>query len=212
MAREVVADTSVLQYLHQLRQLPLLTRLGEPVLVPQAVVDELAAGRRLARDVPDPESIPWIVIDTVSLAALRESVEKRIETDVNAPASELVGLVEHLEASRQGQPRSLGGGELEAIALAVLRGTAVVLDDALARKFARSLRIQLTGTIGVLLQAKHGGAIDSIAPLLDRLDELGFHLHVETRRSVLELAGELRPEPPPATVDGGDATHGLDTK
>lgn len=50
---EIICNTSPIQYLHQLRVLHLLEALAGQVTVPTAVVDELAAGRRLGISLPD---------------------------------------------------------------------------------------------------------------------------------------------------------------
>ena len=65
-----------------------------------------------------------------------------------------------------------------------------VLDDRLARRLARTVDIPLTGTLGVLLDGKSSGLIESVTPLIDELQALGFRLAAATRRAVLELAGE----------------------
>jgi hypothetical protein len=70
------------------------------------------------------------------------------------------------------------------------RDAVVVLDDALARQVAEMLGLGLTGTLGLLLDAKRAHLVPTVAPLLDRLQELSFRLAVHTRAAVLELAGE----------------------
>ena len=45
MPERVISNTSPLFYLHRLRQLDLLQRLYQRILVPEAVVEELHAGR-----------------------------------------------------------------------------------------------------------------------------------------------------------------------
>jgi predicted nucleic acid-binding protein len=66
----------------------------------------------------------------------------------------------------------------------------VVLDDALARQTAEALDIRLTGTLGLLLDAKRAGLVAVVAPLLDKLQALRFRLAPHTRAAVLRLAGE----------------------
>ena len=65
-----------------------------------------------------------------------------------------------------------------------------VLDDALARRVAEALAIPLTGTLGILLDAKRAGLVPTIMPLLDELHALRFRIHPETRAAVLKLAEE----------------------
>jgi len=64
----------------------------------------------------------------------------------------------------------------------------VILDDGLARRYAEALKIRLTGTLGILLDAKRRGLVSSVAPLIDALQRLGFRLSDQTRRAVLRRA------------------------
>ena len=158
---EVLCDTSSMQYLHQLGLLHLLPQLAERVLVPQAVVEELAVGRALGFNVPDPTTLAWV--------------------EILSPSSKVVlPLV-----------TGLGQGETAVLALGLeMPGTVVVLDDRLARRTAEALGIPLTGTIGVLIDAKRQSLVPEVAPLLDQLQQLGFHLSARMREAALKVAGE----------------------
>jgi predicted nucleic acid-binding protein len=52
------------------------------------------------------------------------------------------------------------------------------------------LQLRLTGTLGVLIDAKRAGIIPTVRPLLDQLQSLGFRLAPPARAAVLKLAGE----------------------
>ena len=158
---DLVCDTSVLQYLHQLEQLDVLRTLGDRVIVPPAVTEELSEGRSLGVDVPNPDTLQWI----------------DIETPQSAPALPLV--------------TKMGPGEREVLALVLEHPDWVaVLDDGVACRAAQRLDVSFTGTLGILLDAKQIGAIPAVAPLLDRLDDLGFHLTEKTHQMVLQRANE----------------------
>lgn len=158
---EIICNTSPLQYLHQVGRLDLLQRLAGRLIVPTAVAMELAEGRQLGIDVPDPGNLPWVT--------LRE------------PSSQAV-LPLMID---------LGPGETAVLALALeSRDALVILDDGLARRHAERLNLRLTGTLGLLVDAKRAGYIDAVAPLLDALQGLRFRLHPATRLAVLRLAGE----------------------
>ena len=162
---EVIANTSPLQYLFQLDLLDLLPQLYAEVLVPEGVVWELRNGARLGVPLPDIHSLKWLRTCKVE----------------SAPVLPLAA--------------GLGIGEREVLALAVeLDSPLVILDDALARRFAQRLNIPLTGTLGLLLKAKQRGWIERIRPYLDRLEALGFHLGASTRAGVQELANEIAAE------------------
>ena len=159
--RDVVTNTSPLLYLHQLRLLELLPRLYGRVVVPTAVAEELAEGGRRGHDVPTPSALEWIDL-------------------VPAPAAAILALV-----------TDLGEGERAAIALAMSRKSDLLLiDDGLARRHAKLVGLTFTGTLGILLRAKEQRHIGALAPLIERLTELGFRLAPETRAAVLKLANE----------------------
>ena len=158
---EVICDTSPLQYLHQLGQLHLLPSLVQRIIVPEAVKEELAQGRRRGFELPDPTQLDWAVI----------------RSPASAPALRLI--------------HDLGAGESEALALALeIQDSLIILDDALARKEAEILGIPLTGTLGLLIDAKRAGLIPAVGPLLDQLQSLRFRLAPQTHAAVIKLAGE----------------------
>ena len=159
--RNVICNTSPLQYLHQSGHLQLLPTLYEQIVVPQAVVLELAAGRELGVDLPDPSGLPWAITRQV-----REPRLLPLATDLGQGEREVLGL----------------GAEMP--------GALLILDDRLARQHAALLELAFTGTLGVLLKAKQEGYLKALTPVLTQLDALRFRLSPETREEVLKLAGE----------------------
>ncbi len=158
---ELVCNTSPLQYLHQLGLLELLPRLASRVLVPQAVADELSVGLSAGLDLPKLEHFGWITVRVPSSAAVLP-----IAVD-------------------------LGRGESQVLALAIeTPGTVAVLDDAHARRVAKSLGLPLTGVLGLLLDFKAAKLIADVMTSLDRLDALRFRVSSKTRAAVLRLASE----------------------
>jgi predicted nucleic acid-binding protein len=158
---EVICDTSPLQYLHQLSLLRLLPALTEHVLIPPAVEEELLAGKALGVDLPDLTELGWI----------------KIRNPARRPTLPLA--------------QDLGPGETEVLMLGLESpGSVLVLDDGLARRVAETLQLRLTGTLGILLDAKQAGHIPAVRPLLDQLQELHFRLAPDTRAAVLRLAAE----------------------
>jgi predicted nucleic acid-binding protein len=125
------------------------------------VVDELSAGIAKGLNVPTVARLGW--------------VEVRLPSALHA-----TGLV-----------TDLGAGESQVLSLALeSREGVVLIDDNLARRVARALGIAVQGTLGLLLDAKKKNLVESIAPLLDRLQCLGFRLDARTRAAVLRLARE----------------------
>ena len=123
--REVICNTSPLQYLHQADLLHLMPALFGGIQVPSAVAAELAEGKRRGIHLPELAELPWV---TVRLARERR----------------LLPLV-----------TSLGNGEKEVLALGLEASDhLLVLDDRDARRHAIAAGLNVTGTLGVLLLAK----------------------------------------------------------
>jgi hypothetical protein len=147
--------------LHQAGVLNLLPALFGQVCVPDAVAAELEEGRRRSVPLPTLKELSWLRVRTV-----------RDRT--------LLSLVTHL-----------GDGEKEVLALGLeLSDALLLLDDRNARRHARALELQISGTLGVLLLAKERGILNAVQPVLDRHQALRFRLDARTRHLVLELASE----------------------
>ncbi|MBX3010755.1 MAG: DUF3368 domain-containing protein [Caldilineaceae bacterium] len=67
----------------------------------------------------------------------------------------------------------------------------VVIDERKGRRYAQRLGLALTGTLGLLLLAKQEGLIPIVAPLIEQLEQAGFHLTDELLQRVLALAQEV---------------------
>ncbi len=138
--RSVIANTSPLLYLHQVAQLELLQKLYGTVQVPQAVVQELGAGKAQGINVPELATIDWVQSPTL-------------------PSLELIPNV-----------MDLGQGEAEVIALGLMQpGSLLVIDDALGRQIAELYQLKYTGTVGVLIKAKQSGYLEAVGPILNSL-------------------------------------------
>ena len=81
----------------------------------------------------------------------------------------------------------LGAGESSVLALALEQsGRIAVLDDAAARRCARSLGVATLGTLAVVLRAKRAGLIPSASQVALALMEAGLRLDEKTLREALE--------------------------
>lgn len=157
----VIADTSPLQYLHQTELLDLLPTLFGRIDVPDAVVAEIGEGRRRRVNLPDLETLSWVTIRSVTNRTLLPLAT------------------------------GLGSGEREVLALGLESpDSLLVLDDEDARRHARTIGLDVVGTLGVLLRAKETGALKALRPVLNVLEALRFHVGNEVRHAVLKSAGE----------------------
>src|SRR5215203_2966329 len=147
---KAITNTSPLLYLYRIEAINWLAKLFDEVWTPEAVKDELLAGRNKGYNVPDPADYPWL----------------RIVNPQSMP-SEWLAL-------------DLGAGEIAAMALALENSNHIILlDDGLARRTAKVAGLQVWGTLKVLLEAKSQGLVDKIAPYVSNLSEAGMWVSAE---------------------------------
>lgn len=158
----VVCDTSPLLILAKVGRLRLLSTLYETVKIPTAVLDEVNA-----RQGADTEAIQqW----------------RRTRN---------IAIREPSEASLHSLPEELGDGERSAIALGIeLNADLVILDDQQGRQIARAKELSVTGTIGVLVEGRATGHIDSLRRELDRVVEAGLWISESFYERLLREFGE----------------------
>jgi predicted nucleic acid-binding protein len=84
----------------------------------------------------------------------------------------------------------LDRGEAAAILLAARLGAILLCDDQAGRTEAARRGIPVIGTFGVLLQAKRGGLLDQIRPIVEEMRAAGLYASEALVRELLVAAGE----------------------
>lgn len=80
----------------------------------------------------------------------------------------------------------LGAGESSVIATALAyEGSTAVLDDAEARRCARTLGVRVVGSLAVVIEAVRSGHIPAASPVLRDLRRAGIDLSDDLMRSAL---------------------------
>ena len=84
----------------------------------------------------------------------------------------------------------IGKGEAEAIMLAQELKTALLIDDAKARKYAGLLNVKVIGTLGLLKMAKNRGLVPSVKRVIDDMLAQGYYVDERLKTTILEDVGE----------------------
>ena len=135
----VVVNSTPIISLHCIDKLDLLSKMYHAVYIPYGVYEEVCVDG----DVRE-ETLVYYPNITVKRIA-NEDARKYFKT-------------------------ALHKGEVETMILAdELKADACIIDDRLAREYARHLGLKITGTLGVLIKAKERGLIDLITPYMDLL-------------------------------------------
>lgn len=95
-------------------------------------------------------------------------------------------------ADRSMYRAKLHAGEVEVMILAQQEPEAdlVIIDDNAAKKTAKYLGLNVTGTIGVLLRAKKEKIIDSFTDSISKIEDNGFYIDEKLREYAVKQAGE----------------------
>ena len=159
----IVSNTSPLTNLSAMGQFPLLRQLCARLHIVEGVWEELNAQGQHWPGRDEVADADWIERHTVQNYALVTALR-----------------------------RDLDRGEGETIALALeLDADLVLLDEREGRHAAQRLELRVTGVVGLLLEAKSRGAVDTIRPHLDLLrHNAGFYLSEPVYQAILSLAGE----------------------
>jgi len=80
----------------------------------------------------------------------------------------------------------LDKGEASSIALSLeTDGSLLITDEKKGRRIAHELGLKIIGTLGVILQAKEKGLIDSIEDLLEKLENADFRISPNLKAKIL---------------------------
>lgn len=104
------------------------------------------------------------------------------------------GLLQ-VEADPQQMPSALAemrldDGERSALALALLRGAVVLVDERRGRACAVTMGLSVVGTLGLLIRAREVGMLSRVRPLVDALLASGYYLAQPLIDRTLASVGE----------------------
>jgi predicted nucleic acid-binding protein len=160
-ARDLVINTSPVLALTAAGHLDLLPDLFSKVTVPYEVVREIEAGGLTQFALEEFRAASWL--------------DKR-PTPVSVPP---------LLRS------TLDPGEASVVALAASEHIATVaIDETVGRRIARLHGLTVTGSLGILIQAKQQGAAVSLRAAIARMRQRGIWLSEALERECLRIAGE----------------------
>jgi uncharacterized protein len=162
----IVSDTSPITNLAAISQLDLLQKLYTGIIIPTAVYNEMVKLDKVVPGAVEVQTLPWIkkqaVVNSQRVILVQESQE------------------------------NIDLGEAEAIVLALeLKADLLLMDERRGRVVATSYGLQITGLLGVLLQAKRKMLIPSVKMLMDELiEKADFRVSNQLYTIILQSAGE----------------------
>lgn len=160
----IVADTTPIISLIKIGMLELLSSTYGEVIIPEAVFNGLVSNPSISNEADIINKSNFLKINKVE----NEFAVKLLQKQLN-----------------------LGAGESEAIVLAdTLKADLLVIDERKARGIAKNMGINITGTLGILVDAKRKNRIEKLKPLLDGFINSNIRISEKLYNDVLELVNE----------------------
>lgn len=160
----VISDTTPIISLMKIDYLDILERLYENIIIPRAVYDEL-------------------IINT--------DYDDEIDIIKRCTFLKVRHVEENLSVLLLQKQLNLDKGESEAIVLANnINADLIVIDERKARKIAKDIGLNVTGTLGILVEAKQKGLIKELKPLLDGLIDNNIRIDKKLYAEILKLVEE----------------------
>jgi len=161
--RDVIVNTTPIISLCHIEKLDLLKKLYGTVIIPKAVYDEICVKSDSVAKNELNKSLDWIKIIEIK----------------NKTAKELY-------------KSQLHDGEVEVMILGKeINASLLIIDDKNAKKHAKYLGFNVTGTLGVLIKAKKENYVQSIKPLIDKLLACNIYIDSKIIEYCLKEAGEI---------------------
>jgi len=155
-----VVNSTPLISLHDIGKLDILSKMYDAVYIPYGVYEEVCIDGDIAKD---------------ALLCFHNFSIKNI-TNVDA---------------KRYFKTALHKGEVEVMILAdELKADICIIDDKLAREYAKHLGLQLTGTLGLLVKAKERGFLESVTRLMDLLIQNEIYISKTLYENIRKLANE----------------------
>lgn len=160
--RKIVVNSTPLIALNNIGKLDLLKKVYGKIVIPPAVYEEVILDVNTKKPKDFIKERGFITISNIN----------------NEEAKELFST-------------SLHKGEVEVMILAhEINADLCVIDDLLARKYAKYHNLKTTGTIGVLLKSKQLGIVDNVKPILDELISASMYIDTKLYNKTLKIAEE----------------------
>jgi len=118
-------------------------------------------------------------------------ITETVQKELNQPIPDWIEVVEPTKDLHKGLSSYLDKGEATAIALAAEHeNSLLIIDEIKGRKAAKEMGISVTGSLGVLVAAKNKGYIQTVKPLIEKIQNTNFRISKELIERVLHKVNE----------------------
>lgn len=160
--RNVIVNTTPLIALCHVGQIDLLKKMYGTISIPEAVYRELSAKKESICKKQVDASLDWIHVYKIE----NQMAKAMFKTQLH-------------------------DGEVEVMILAKEKNAdVVIMDDANAKKYAKYLKLPVTGTLGVLIKAKRQGYVSELKPIIQEMINKNIYISEKLMKLCLEQVNE----------------------
>lgn len=160
----IISDTTPIISLIKIGKLDILNSMYGDIIIPVAVYNELVSNPLMKNEVETVKKSKFLKVTKVENLFAVKLLQKQL---------------------------NLGAGESEAIVLSdSLKADLLVIDEKKARGVAENMGIAITGTLGILVDAKRQNRLKELKPLLDNMIINNIRISDKLYNDVLELVNE----------------------
>lgn len=160
----VISDTTPLISLMKIGSLDILEKMYKEIIVPKAVYDELIINMDYQSEIDIIQKCTFLQTKIVKENLSVSLLQKQLKLDL---------------------------GESEAIVLAnSINADLIIIDERKARRIAKDIGLNVTGTLGILVEAKQRGLVKELKPLLDKLIKNEIRISKRLYQDILGLVNE----------------------
>lgn len=139
----VISDATPIISLIKINKLNILEGLYGKIIIPKGVYDELTINIDYQKEIDIINKSEFFQIEIVESNLSLSLLQKQLKLDLGE--SEAIVLENNIEADL------------------------IIIDGRKARRIAKDMSLKVTGTLGILVEAKYRGLIEELKPLLDIL-------------------------------------------
>lgn len=162
MPKTVIVNSTPIIALSSIDSLFLLREIYGIVIVPMAVKTEIGVKSKSKANNQLDASSEWIQIEKIKNMAQKQIFKTQLHD-----------------------------GEVEVMILGQeLNADLLIIDDYMAREYAKYLGFKVIGTAGIILLAKSKGLIKQVKPLIDKLIANGIYISNRLYSEIMKIAGE----------------------
>lgn len=160
----VISDTTPLISLMKIESLDILEKMYKEIIIPKAVYDELIINMDYKSEIDIIQKCTFLQTKIVEENLSVTLLQKQLKLDL---------------------------GESEAIVLAnSIDADLIIIDERKARRIAKDIGLNVTGTLGILVEAKQCGLVKELKPLLDKLIKNEIRISKKLYQDILGLVNE----------------------